>query len=101
MLIYNNSGIGAEVRVGGSVQASITSSTQGLIKAAIAYKANDFVFYINGSQIGTDSSGSTFGAGVLEQLNLGFGAQDGAEINQVLLFDTRLSNADLATLTTI
>ena len=101
VLIYNNSGIGVEVRVGGSVQASITSSTQGLIKAAISYKANDFAFYINGSQIGTDSSGSTFGAGVLNQLNLGFGAQDGAEINQVLLFDTRLSNADLATLTTI
>ena len=101
VLIYNNSGICSEVRVGGAKQAEFTTSTQGLIKAAIAYKANDFAFYINGSQIGTDSSGSTFGAGVLEQLNLGFGAQDGAEINQVLLFDTRLSNAELATLTTL
>ena len=101
VLIYNNSGVSAEIRVGGSVQASITSSTQGLIKAAFAYKANDFAFYINGSQIGTDSSGITFGAGVLNELILGFGAQDGAEMKQVLLFDTRLSNTDLATLTTI
>ena len=100
VLIYNNSGVSAEIRVGGSVQASITSSTQGLIKAAFAYKANDFAFYINGSQIGTDSSGITFGAGVLNELILGFGAQDGAEMKQVLLFDTRLSNTDLATLTT-
>jgi hypothetical protein len=101
VLIYNNTGVCAEVRSGGTIQASLTTSTQGLVKAAIAYKENDFAFYINGSQIGTDTSGSTFGAGVLNELNLGFGNQDGAEIKQVLLFNNRLSNTDLATLTTL
>jgi len=101
VLIYNNNGVSAEVRSGGSPQSSITSTTQGLVKAAIAYKENDFAFYINGSQIGTDTSGSTFGAGVLNELNLGYANQDGAEIKQVVLFDTRLSNTDLATLTTL
>jgi hypothetical protein len=101
VLIYNNTGVSTEVRSGGIVQASITSTTQGLVKAAFAYKENDFAFYLNGSQVGTDTSGSTFGAGVLNELNLGFVGQDGAEIKQVLLFDTRLSNTDLATLTTL
>ena len=99
VLIYNNSGVSAEIRVEGVVQASITSSTQGLIKAAFAYKANDFAFYINGSQIGTDSSGITFSAGVLNELNLGFGAQDGAEIKQIILFPTKLTDTELQQLT--
>ena len=89
VLIYNNSGIGVEVRVGGTKQAEFATSTQGLVKVAITYKENDFAFYINGSQIGTDTSGSTFGAGILNELNLGYGSQDGAEIKQVVLFNTR------------
>ncbi len=75
-------------------------------KIAFAYKANDFVLYVDGVQIGTDTSGTVQSG--LQDLFIGglkgsLSAQDfnGNTLNQVLLFKTRLSNADLATLTTL
>jgi hypothetical protein len=72
-------------------------------KIAFAYKANDFVFYINGVQIGTDTSGDTFSAGTLSRLDVGqdFAGtlQQSNPISQALLFTTRLTNAQLAELT--
>lgn len=74
-------------------------------KIAFAYKANDFVFYINGVQIGTDTSGDTFSAGTLSRLDVGQDRtatlQQSNPISQALLFKTRLSNTELASLTTI
>jgi len=88
---------------GGVTQAEITISgaPSGLYKAAIAYKNNDVTFYINGTQIGTDTSatmpttdqielGAQFGAGIL-----------GDGIDQTILFKTRLSNTQLAELTSL
>jgi hypothetical protein len=71
-------------------------------KIALAYKANDFAFYINGSQISTDTSGA-----VPTPLTA-FKFEDGAggnvffgNVNQALLFTTRLSNTELEKLTTL
>jgi hypothetical protein len=73
-------------------------------KAAFAYKTNDFVFYLNGVQQGTDTSG-TVTSGMAEISLNGYGSStsnnENATINQVALFKTRLTNAELAALTTI
>jgi len=70
-------------------------------KVAVAYAQNDFVMYINGTQIGTDSSGNI---PTTNKINLGRGDNNfNAEspINQALLFKTRLTNGELAALTTL
>jgi hypothetical protein len=72
-------------------------------KIAFAYKAGQHAIYINGAQVFTSASGTAPTA--LSQLNadyLAIGAERlQSPIHQILLFKTRLSNADLATLTTI
>jgi hypothetical protein len=93
---------------GGASQVSISSSGHSsgdTLKVACAYKNNDFVMYVNGQLAGTDTSGiiSTNlnkyaigrypAAGTLFQYN--------GNVNEALLFPTRLSNAELAALTTI
>jgi hypothetical protein len=88
----------------GSDQWSIsTTLTVGQrYKIAGAYKSNDIVFYVNGVQIGTDTSAS-----IPDCSNLYFANENGSTqewnnlTNQLLLFPTRLSNDDLATLTTL
>ncbi len=75
----------------------------GTKKIAIAYKQNDFALYINGVQIGTDTSGSV---PAMNRLYVGrfYGntnANIASGISEVLLFKTRLTNAQLAELTTL
>ena len=72
-------------------------------KIAFAYKQNDFVVYMNGAQIGTDTNGTV---PTMSRLFVGkYYATDtyniNAGINQAALFKTRLTNAELASLTTI
>jgi hypothetical protein len=73
-------------------------------KAAFAYKSNDFVFYLNGVQQGTDTSGTVV-SGMSEVSLNGYNSstanKENALINSAILFPTRLTNAELATLTTI
>jgi hypothetical protein len=86
---------------------SLSGATVGQrYKIAAAYKQNDFALYINGVQIGVDTSG-TVQAG-LQDLQIGHlkgntGVQDfnGNTVNQALLFKTRLTNAQLAELTSL
>jgi hypothetical protein len=85
----------------GSVQVNInTLASSGIVKMAGAYKQNDYVLYINGQQIGVDTSASV---PTTSDFQLGAGASGvaplGNGIKQALLFKTRLSNADLAALT--
>jgi hypothetical protein len=75
----------------------------GTKKIAIAYKENNFALYINGVQIGTDTSGTV---PAMNRLYVGrFYANTNANISsgisEVLLFPTRLTNAQLAELTTL
>lgn len=90
----------------GATQVSIIGNTSilgGTHKIAFAYKANDFVLYMDGVSLGTDTSGSVPS---LSNIYLA-SAEDGntrpieGDLNQALLFKTRLSNAELADLTTI
>ena len=86
-------------------QATISSGVlaQGRYKAALVYKANDFAFYVNGSLIGVDTSGTvpTCNALRLENYAAVPTYQEKMAVNQALLFPTRLTNTQLASLTTI
>jgi len=92
-----------DVSVGGVIQASFNLGTiTTLTKIALAYKANDFAVYKNGVQIGTDNSGSvpTTNKLSLGATQVGSAVMKGVFV-QALLFKTRLTNAQLAELTTL
>ena len=86
------------------LQARLTTNIgiSGRKKIAFAYKQNDFVAYMNGVQIGTDTNGTVGAMGILKVGSYytgGYSTIGG--VNQSQLYNTRLSNAELATLTTI
>ena len=91
---------------GGALQALITKNSPAITlgqnaKIAAAYKANDFVLYVNGVLIGTDTSGSVPTTSSVTFANIGGTQPYVGKINAVSLYKTRLTNAELATLTTI
>ena len=93
-----------QVRSGGAfvVGTTYTPTSVGQnVKIAIAYKANDFAFYVNGTQIATASSGAV---PALSAVNFGqFAGPLDTIVNQkqALLFKTRLTNQELQDLTTL
>jgi hypothetical protein len=106
LTIFSNGNLRAEVYAGGVVQASIIKSgavTGGRYKMAFGYKTNDFVLYVNGALVGTDTSGTTFSGTTLSRIDNNLAGIAGNEVsqstNQALLFKTRLTNAQLAELT--
>ena len=87
--------------VGGSYDVNISTPTQssGLMKVAFGYKNNDYVLYVNGIQIGTDTSASVPTCSIVK---LGKNPiVTTTSINEAKLYNTRLSNSELAELTTI
>jgi hypothetical protein len=94
------------VENGGANQVAITKATPAItlgqtVKIAAAYKANDFVLYVNGIQVGTDASGSVPATSVLRYANPGGANPYIGKISQAALFKTRLTNAQLAEITTL
>ena len=83
--------------------ADVFTSTTQSVKIAMAYKANDVAFYVNGVQKGIDSSASMFSTlSILAYADNGSGSLICPQnIKQNLLFKTRLTNAQLAELTTL
>ena len=106
IFLGTNSSAQSRVQVvqGGIQQVEILGSALavGWHKFALAYKLNDFAFYVDGVQIGTASSG-TIPTGMNELFIDQYidGGIRNASKNQALLFKTRLTNAQLAELTTI
>jgi hypothetical protein len=107
-LQFGSTTITLNVYSGTTLQAAISGgsfTTGQTLKIAFGYKANDFVLYVNGVQIGTDTSGaistslSFIDLGSYLALQSTF--QYDGKISQALLFKTRLSNSSLAELTTI
>ena len=107
---FGNGDIRAEVFsvTGGGIQASFTKSgntTGQIYKIAIGYAANNFAFYVNGTQVGaTDTSGSVPSG--MSRIDYDYGnatnfSKSALEIKQAALYKERLTNAELATLTTI
>jgi hypothetical protein len=98
-----NSCVGQVYTSAGQQVAIISSAlANGRYKIALAYASNDFAMYINGTQIGTDSSGTVPTCSQVIIGNDDSGASNfNDSINQAILFPTRLTNAELASLTTI
>ena len=82
---------------------SYTMANNTRYKVAAGYKNNDFVLYVNGVQVGSDTSG-TIGAVSYSTLEMGydsFNTDSQMSLSEFVLFQTRLTNAELASLTTI
>jgi hypothetical protein len=87
------------VNSGVQVAYNYSNSSTGNFKLAFAYKANDFVAYVNGTQVMTDTSGSV---PACSQIALHQYDKDQPFLyKQALVFKTRLTNAELADLTTL
>jgi hypothetical protein len=87
----------------GNISSSVALAADNTYKVALAYALNDIKLYINGVERGSSVSATPINA-----LNiLSIGSYDGtSEFNeftflQYLHFKTRLSNSDLAALTTL
>jgi len=100
LLFYINAG-------GSNVLSNTANNLQsGFVKMAIAYKSGDWAAYLNGTLVASGTSTSTFSA---TMSRFGIGTNDGAVstmgdsmiASEAILFPTRLTNAELASLTTI
>ncbi len=108
-ILYRKDRIIGYVRVNGSWQAIMQyygTWTMPRIKVALKYKANDFALWVNGVEGATDTSGSTFGTGVLDTINLGdyltsSNPKFNSKINALAVYDTALTDSELETLTTL
>jgi hypothetical protein len=78
--------------------------TTGIFKVAVAYKSGDTTMYINGTQVGATQT-QTFTFSSLTKITIGVNRADTAlffndRIRSAALYTTRLTNAELAALTT-
>ena len=92
------------VTVGGVAEASIDATIAQVenSKIALKYKENDFELWINGFEVGTDTSGSTFSADTLSELafdNGGGASTLKGKAKQVISFKEALSDSELEDLT--
>ena len=100
--IYLNSSNQVRVDVNGSflfLGGSIAANTT--YKIAFAYKSGDYALYINGTQIATSASTTVPSSLTDYYLGNSLGSEQSGAYSQALLFKTRLTNAQLAELTTL
>jgi hypothetical protein len=102
--IVNNT-IKGLVILGGSLVCNISYTATSVItsnKIAFKYKRDDFALWVNGVEVGTDTSGSTFTADTLNELSFDYGGTSAffyGNVEQVLYFPSILTDTELATLT--
>jgi hypothetical protein len=101
----SSAGLMQFVVVSGGTQAIIATSgsiTLGqFYKVAVAYKQDDFIFYLNGTKIGEDTGGTI--PTPLTQIqfsNAGATDLNNQRCRAVALYSTRLTDSELAALTT-
>jgi len=100
----NTNTLYAKVFNGGSAVATLIASGINIAnrnKIAIAYKNNDFSFYVNGTQVSSQSSGSIPSGLANYEFSLAGNQIFEGNINTSALWKTRLTNAELAELTTL
>jgi len=87
-----------------ALNIAASGTVSGNLKIAFAYKTGDSALYINGVQIGTSSTAFSFTA-ALTQININptvfFEGRGSQRISALPLYTTRLTNAELAALTTL
>ena len=89
---------------GSSFQCQISAGAFNVgdrLKIAGAYKNNDFAMYVNGTQIGTDTSGSVPATDTANINTSIYGDTNGSFIQAAALWKTRLTNTQLAQLTAL
>jgi len=100
--IYPNGRIQTTVFDGGSLIVNIDNAgyglTSGIHKFAIAYKENDYIVYIDGVLFGSDTSATV---PTINTFDLTYPNAGSINYNQLQLYNTRLTNSELVTLTTI
>ena len=87
----------------GNLSSSTTLSSNTRYKIALTYANNDFALYVNGASVATALSGTPFNFINLLSLGSYNGASEFNQFvfNQYTHFPLRLTNAELAQLTTI
>jgi len=100
--------IRAFLRIGGAPQCDFNTSSYEITqmnKIAFKYKENDFALWVNGVEVATDVSGSTFSGSTLNIFSFSeIGTTAGAlnaNVQSVMVFPSALSDTDLAALTTL
>ena len=107
MIGFQNNILYANVRVGNVYQfnENLTIPVNNTNKIALKYKQNDFALWVNGNEVKTDNNGTTFSEGILKKIQFADGRPTTSifkgNVKQVLTFNTALTDAELATLTTI
>jgi hypothetical protein len=82
--------------------ATASGQVNGIYKCAVAYASGDFAFYVNGNQVGTDSSGAVPACNNVALGKIETSASTNFLNDRILagaLYNTRLLNAELAALT--
>jgi hypothetical protein len=103
-----NNSIAGDIFVGGTRVVAIQGGNFSVgtrTKIAFAYKSGSSALYVNGTQIATSSATFT-PIENMDDIYIGdettfFSYKENTQVNQVALFKTRLTNAELASLTTI
>jgi len=108
IVFESNSKTTTRVDVGGAIQfyQQHTSDYSIYQKIAISWKLNQFKMFVNGVQIGsTDTSGLVPSVGSLSQLQFAYSTNSSnftfSECNDLRVFKTALTDAELTTLTTL
>ena len=105
VLRYEATGvITARYQVGGVAQCSIAFATTitNSHKIAFKYKVNDFSLWIDGTEVGTDTSGSVLAADTINKIS--FDSGNGSfpffgKVKQLQVYKTALTDAQLTSLT--
>jgi hypothetical protein len=107
VVIYKNSSNSYLARIfHNSNQITFTSASgiTGMVKIAVAYKSGDSTMYLNGSRVGTINTGAISFSAALNTIGLNkvafFQGEAPCRIRAAALYTTRLTDAELATLTT-
>ena len=107
VLKYDNQSniIQAFNRVGGSETAFLSASVTDITsfsKCLLKYKLNDYALWINGFEVDTDTSSTTFPSSTLNDLKFsdsGGGSNFYGNTKQIQYFDSALTDSELETLT--
>lgn len=107
IVLYSNvpNNLALVISTGGVLQSIIPNIplASGTNKFAVGYANNDVVLYLNGTQVGIDNTASIPATSALrmatDHTNADYASGKGTK--QALVFKTRLTNAELASLTTL
>jgi hypothetical protein len=107
VVLYSNTpnNLALVISTAGTLQVIIANKplAVGINKFAVGYADNDVVLYLNGTQIGIDNTATIPATSALRMGtdNTAAALASGKGTRQVLVFKTRLTNAQLAELTTL